>query len=59
MILLKDKKREEFQSNNSLDLETPDSIIKKLQSGEYLVAVYGLGHIGAPIASSWLNLVLL
>jgi nucleotide sugar dehydrogenase len=55
VILLKDKKREEFTSNNSLDLETPDSITKKLQSGEYLVSVYGLGHIGAPIASSWMR----
>jgi nucleotide sugar dehydrogenase len=55
MKLLKDKKREEFASNISLDLETPDSITKKFKSGEYFVAVYGLGHIGAPLASSWLR----
>lgn len=57
MKLFKEKKREESNLNNSLDLdlETPDSITKKFQSGEYLISVYGLGHVGAPIASSWIR----
>ena len=55
MTLLKDKKREESLLNNSSTLESPESITKKILAGEYLVAVYGLGHVGAPIASSWLR----
>jgi len=55
MKLLKDKKREEYNSNISSDLESPESITKKFQSGEYLISVYGLGHVGAPIASCWLR----
>jgi nucleotide sugar dehydrogenase len=55
MRQLKDKKREKPLSKLSVDLETPESVTKKFQSGEYLVAVYGLGHVGAPIASSWLR----
>ena len=55
MKLLKDKNGEKPLSNISLDLETPGSVAKKFQSGEYLIAVYGLGHVGAPIASSWLR----
>ncbi len=55
MTLLKDKKREDPISNNSSNLESPESITKKIKTGEYSVAVYGLGHVGAPIASSWLR----
>jgi nucleotide sugar dehydrogenase len=55
MKLLKDKNGEKPLSNISLDLETPGSVAKKFQSGEYLISVYGLGHVGAPIASSWLR----
>ncbi len=51
----KDKKNNVLSSNTSLDLETPESIVKKLLSGEYIVSVYGLGHVGAPIASCWLR----
>jgi nucleotide sugar dehydrogenase len=53
--LLKDKKIEEYNSNISSDLETPESITRKFQSGDYLISVYGLGHVGAPIASCWLR----
>ncbi len=55
MTLLKDKKSEDAVSINSSNLESPGSITKKIQTGEYRVAVYGLGHVGAPIASSWLR----
>src|SRR5919199_1512759 len=30
-------------------------ISKKLRSGEFKIAVYGLGHVGASIASVWLR----
>src|SRR5919199_5858181 len=30
-------------------------IIKKLRSGQFKIAVYGLGHVGASIASVWLR----
>jgi nucleotide sugar dehydrogenase len=55
MRQLKDKKRKKPLSKISVDLETPESVTKKFQSGEYIVAVYGLGHVGSPIASSWLR----
>jgi nucleotide sugar dehydrogenase len=55
MTLLKDKKREDSKLSISSNLETPQSISKKFQNGEYLVAVYGLGHVGAPLASTWLR----
>jgi nucleotide sugar dehydrogenase len=36
-------------------LEPLDTLIKKFKSGVYSVSVYGLGHVGAPIASAWLR----
>jgi len=36
-------------------LEPFDSILRKFKSGEYIVSVYGLGHVGAPITSAWLR----
>ncbi len=39
----------------STNRETVESIVDKFRSGEYLVSVYGLGHVGAPIASVWLR----
>ena len=36
-------------------LEPLDTLIRKFKSGEYIVSVYGLGHVGAPIASAWLR----
>jgi nucleotide sugar dehydrogenase len=55
MKKLKDTNREEFASNILSDLETPETIMKKFQSGEYVISVYGLGHVGAPITSCWLR----
>lgn len=55
MTLLKDEKIEESLINDSSTLESSESVTKKILAGEYLVAVYGLGHVGAPIASSWLR----
>ncbi|HZT34281.1 MAG TPA: nucleotide sugar dehydrogenase, partial [Nitrososphaera sp.] len=30
-------------------------LVKKIKSGELKIAVYGLGHVGSPIASAWLR----
>ncbi|MDX1373699.1 MAG: nucleotide sugar dehydrogenase, partial [Nitrososphaeraceae archaeon] len=30
-------------------------ISKKLTEGEYKIAIYGLGHVGAPLAAAWLR----
>lgn len=40
---------------SDVTLEPFDSIIRKFKSGEYITSVYGLGHVGAPIASAWLR----
>ena len=32
-----------------------DELEKKIRTGEFKVAIYGLGHIGAPLASVWLR----
>ncbi|MGN6822357.1 MAG: nucleotide sugar dehydrogenase [Candidatus Nitrosocosmicus sp.] len=54
MTLLDDKLTD--NSNDSLlNLERPDIVAKKFKSGEYVVAVFGLGHVGAPIVSCWLR----
>lgn len=39
----------------STNREPIESIISKFRSGEYLVSVFGLGHVGAPLASVWLR----
>jgi nucleotide sugar dehydrogenase len=36
-------------NNNDRDLA------RRVRSGEFRVAVYGLGHVGSPLASSWLR----
>jgi nucleotide sugar dehydrogenase len=49
--------------NNNYDYEyddkhsssSPENIEKKIKSGVFKIAVYGLGHIGAPLASVWLR----
>lgn len=30
-------------------------LVKKVGSGEFKIAVYGLGHVGSPLASAWLR----
>jgi hypothetical protein len=30
-------------------------LAKKIRSGEFKIAVYGLGHVGSPLASAWLR----
>src|ERR671914_609443 len=37
--------------SNTIDAE----LTRRVRSGEFKVAVYGLGHVGSPLASSWLR----
>src|SRR5687768_5088158 len=30
-------------------------LARKVRSGEFKIAVYGLGHVGSPLASAWLH----
>lgn len=55
MTLLDDKINEDDSYGIHSNLEQPDTIAKKFKSGEYTVAVFGLGHVGAPIVSCWLR----
>jgi len=32
-----------------------NELAKKIRSGEFKIAVYGLGHVGSPLASAWLH----
>jgi len=38
----------------AIDNQSSD-IVKKIKSGQFKVAVYGLGHVGSSIASVWLR----
>jgi nucleotide sugar dehydrogenase len=42
-------------NNNNSDYEHSSHIEKKIKSGAFKIAVYGLGHIGSPLASVWLR----
>lgn len=37
--------------NNNVDTD----LARKVRSGQFKIAVYGLGHVGSPLASSWLR----
>ena len=43
------------QTENDLQRDPIDSVIDKFKTGEYIVATYGLGHVGAPLVSTWLR----
>lgn len=32
-----------------------NDIVRKVKKGEFKIAVYGLGHVGSPLASAWLR----
>ncbi len=57
MTLLEGRKEEKIlkQQDISFQLETSEDVANKFKSGEYSVSVFGLGHVGAPIASAWLR----
>src|SRR5918912_415914 len=44
-----------YSSPSSSFSDQISDIIKKLRSGQFKIAVYGLGHVGASIASVWLR----
>ena len=39
----------------SPSLKKNAEIIKKIKSGKLKIAIYGLGHVGAPLAAVWLR----
>ena len=41
-----------FLNNNISQL--PLSLDSKIHSGEFKIAIYGLGHVGSPLAAAWL-----
>src|SRR5215471_14455901 len=41
-----------FSASTPADLS---EIARKIKSGEFKIAVYGLGHVGSPMASVWLR----
>src|ERR687895_57825 len=48
------------RSNTSTSISTnknrvDSDLAKRVRSGEFKIAVYGLGHVGSPLASSWLR----
>lgn len=42
-------------SANKKNNNTDADLVRRVRSGEFRVAVYGLGHVGSPLASSWLR----
>ena len=48
-----------FSSSSSsifaIDNNQSSDIVKKIKSGQFKIAVYGLGHVGSSIASVWLR----
>ena len=50
------KNRSNTSTSISANKNRVDSdLVKRVRSGEFKVAVYGLGHVGSPLASSWLR----
>jgi nucleotide sugar dehydrogenase len=41
--------------HNSSSLRQDVEIAKKIRNGELRIAIYGLGHVGAPLAAVWLR----
>lgn len=39
----------------SVSRHNGNDLARKVRSGEYKIAVYGLGHVGSPLASAWLR----
>ena len=41
--------------SNSSNLIQHTKVVKKIKNGELKIAIYGLGHVGAPLAAVWLR----
>jgi nucleotide sugar dehydrogenase len=46
---------DDTNNNNNSDYENSSHIEKKIKSGAFKIAVYGLGYIGSALASVWLR----
>src|SRR5918996_1680234 len=44
-----------ISANKNNNNNTDRDLARRVRSGEFRVAVYGLGHVGSPLASSWLR----
>ena len=42
-------------SRTKADGDGKDDLAAKIKLGEFKIAIYGLGHVGSPIASAWLR----
>src|ERR1044071_1730223 len=41
--------------SNPSNLIQDTKVVKKIKNGEFKIAIYGLGHVGAPLAAVWLR----
>lgn len=44
-----------YSARPSSNRFSESEVIKKIRSGELKIAIYGLGHVGSPMASAWLR----
>ncbi|MDP8888977.1 MAG: nucleotide sugar dehydrogenase [Thermoproteota archaeon] len=52
---MKNRSKTHAVSANKNKNNTDPDLARRVRSGEFRVAVYGLGHVGSPLASSWLR----
>lgn len=52
---MKSTKRNKKSNINDEEVLIKNNIIEKIQNGEYKIAIFGLGHVGAPLAAVWLR----
>src|ERR687891_1205547 len=52
---MKNRSKTHAVSANKNNNNTDPDLARRVRSGEFRVAVYGLGHVGSPLASSWLR----
>jgi nucleotide sugar dehydrogenase len=50
---MKDSIKTHAVSDNKNNADS--DLVRRVRSGEFKIAVYGLGHIGSPLASAWLR----
>src|SRR5688500_20409175 len=36
-------------------LKYPEDLVKKIRKGKLKLAIYGLGHVGEPLAATWIR----
>src|SRR5437867_4503557 len=48
-------KRAKVKAVSASKYNDNSDLARKVRSGEYKIAVYGLGHVGSPLASAWLR----